>query len=106
MLFALLEEQDPALQARLRAEDIDLPEVHAQVRRALGTGDDRSWEGILITPRVRKIVQLAEVHAAGRYVEPIDLFVALREEGGGLAAEILRQASRNPQDRPQTPLSS
>lgn len=103
MLFALLEEHDPAVQARLRKEHIDLPEVHARVRRALGTGDDRSWEGILITPRVRKIVELAEVHAAGRDVEPIDLFVALRNEGGGLAAEILRYAS---QSRPQTLLSS
>ncbi len=97
VLFALLEEHDPALQARLRNEQIDMEEVHAQVRRALGTGEDRSWEGILITPRVKKIVELAEVNAAGRFVEPVDLFVALREEGGGLAADILRQASRDPQ---------
>jgi len=95
ILFALLEEHDPAVQARLHDEHIDSAEVHAHVRRALGTGEDHSWEGILITPRVRKIIQIAEVNAAGRHVDPIDLFAALREEGGGQAAEILRQVSRS-----------
>ncbi len=93
MLLALLEEGDTAVQACLRQDKIDLSKVHAQVRRALGMGEDRSWEGILVTPRVRKIVKLAESQAAGRSVEPLDLLVALREEGGGLAAGILREAS-------------
>lgn len=97
LLEALLQEQDPAILASLASARVDPGEVHAEVRRTLGTGDDRSWEGILITPRVRKIVSMAETRAGDRDVEPADLFEALRGEGGSLAAEILRRAGgRNP----------
>ncbi len=96
MLLALLEEHDPAIRQRLREESIEHSEVHAEVRRALGTGEDRAWEGILVTPRVRKIVALAEARAIRGEVEPIDLFDAIREEGGGLAAEILQHAALSP----------
>lgn len=77
----------------LDAEGIDGPEVHAEVGRALGTGEDRVWEGILITPRVRRIVAIAEESAGEREVGPFDLFEALRSEGGSSAAEILRRAA-------------
>ncbi len=92
LLVALLEERDPSTLHALDAEGIDVPEVHAEVRRALGTGDDRLWEGILITPRVRRIVALAEERAGEREIGPLDLFEALRLEGGSSAAEILRRA--------------
>jgi type VI secretion system protein VasG len=96
LLVALLEEQDGDVLARLDAERIDVSEVHAEVRRSLGTGEDRSWEGILVTPRVRKIVALAEEQAGERAVDPADLLDAILAEGGSLAAEILRRAkSRN-----------
>lgn len=91
LLLALLEEQDAAIVSRLQAAEIDPIEVHAEVRRALGTGEDRMWEGILVTPRVRKIVAVAENAAASGTVEPADLFDAIVTEGGSLAAEILRR---------------
>ncbi len=94
LLAALLEEGDPAIVQVLARDGIDAREVHAEVRRALGTGEERLWEGILITPRVRNIVRLAEERSGeARDVEPADLLAALREEGGSLAAEILRRAS-------------
>lgn len=92
LLVALLEEQDSEVASRLRAEQIEGSEVHAEARRALGTGEDRMWEGILVTPRVRKIVMLAEDRAGDRPVEPVDLLDAILAEGGSLAAEILRRA--------------
>jgi ATP-dependent Clp protease ATP-binding subunit ClpA len=92
LLVALLEEHDADISARLKGEHIDTGEVHAEARRALGTGEDRLWEGILVTPRVRKIVSLAEERAGDRPVEPLDLFEAIQSEGGSLAAEILRRA--------------
>ena len=91
LLVALLEEQDSAVSERLQGQQIDSGEVHAEVRRALGTGEDRMWEGILVTPRVRKVVQLAEEGAGDRTVEPADLLDAILAEGGSLAAEILRR---------------
>jgi ATP-dependent Clp protease ATP-binding subunit ClpA len=93
LLMALLEERDPSTLDALDAEGIDVPEVHAEVRRALGTGEDRLWEGILITPRLRRIIALAEERVGEREVGPFDLFEALRLEGGSSAAEILRRAS-------------
>jgi ATP-dependent Clp protease ATP-binding subunit ClpA len=96
LLAALLEERDPAILHALDADGIDVREVHSEVRRALGTGDDRLWEGILVTPRLRKIVALAEERSGDREIEPLDLLQALRAEGGSLAAEILRRtAERN-----------
>ena len=92
LLVALLEEQDSGVGERLSAQQIDAGEVHAEVRRALGTGEDRMWEGILVTPRVRKVVSLAEEQAGDRTVEPVDLLEAIMAEGGSLAAEILRRA--------------
>lgn len=91
MLYALLEEHDPAVEGALRDAAISSADVHAQVRRALGTGEGRTWEGILLTPRVRNIIKLAEGRAAERDIEPLDLLEAIRD-GGGLAAEILRSA--------------
>ncbi|MEO6834375.1 MAG: Clp protease N-terminal domain-containing protein [Candidatus Tumulicola sp.] len=93
LLVALLEERDPSILRGLNADGIDVRDVHAEVRRRLGTGDDRLWEGILVTPRVRKIISLAEDRAGDREIAPIDLFEALRLEGGSLAAEVLRRAS-------------
>jgi hypothetical protein len=46
----------------------------------------------LVTPRVRRIVLVAEGLAGDREIEPIDLFEAIRTEAGGLAADILRRA--------------
>ena len=92
-MVALLEERDPEILRALEADGVDVREVHADVRRALGTGEDRLWEGILLTPRVRKIVALAEADAGEDAVEPLHLFSALRAEGGSLAAEVLRRSA-------------
>lgn len=91
MLAALVQEPDGAVSERLEREGIDAAEVHAEVRRALGTGEDRSWEGILVTPRVRSVVAIAEKSAGGP-VEPVDLLAAIETEGGSRAAEILRRS--------------
>jgi len=92
MLQALLDEHDGRIDATLAAQRIEAGTVSADVRRALGTGDGRTWDGILVTPRVRRIVEIAERFAGDRDVEPFDLFQAIRAEGGGLAADILRRA--------------
>jgi len=92
LLEALLQERDPEILSALRADRIDAGEVQSDVRSSLGTGEDRVWEGILVTPRLRKIVLLAEERAGDRVVEPLDLYEALRAEGGSAAAGILRRS--------------
>ncbi len=93
LLIALLEERDAAVVAALLAEGIDLHALHAEVRRCLGAGGERLWEGILLTPRVRKIVTLAEERAGGREVTPLDLYEALCVEGASSAAQLLRRSA-------------
>ncbi len=101
LLFALLEERDPGVEARLAERGIHLPEVLADLRRALGTGDDRLWDGILVTPRVRHVVAIAESSVPqGSAVEPRDLFDAIVTEGGGLAAELLSRFGASPGSQP------
>jgi ATP-dependent Clp protease ATP-binding subunit ClpA len=102
LLVALLEEQDAAITDWLQDEEIDAGEVHAHLRRALGTGEDRMWEGILVTPRVRKIIALASEQAGDRTIEPMDLLQAILAEGGSLAAEVVRRAKpRNTATAPE-----
>ncbi len=95
LMLALLEERDPELLRSLDSDGIDVRELHAEMRRALASGEERLWEGILVTPRVRKIVSLAERQAGERCIEPADLLAAVRAEGGSAAAELLRRAARN-----------
>jgi len=90
LMVALLEERDPQIIHDLDADGIDVRELHADVRRHLSSSEERLWEGILVTPRLRKIVSMAEGYANGASVEPAHLLRALRAEGGSLAAEILR----------------
>ena len=90
VLLALLEEHDPAIAQRFSAAQVASADVHAELRRAMGMGDDRTWEGILVTPRVRKVVAVAQERVGDEgYVEPIHLFDAIVAEGGGLAGDVL-----------------
>jgi len=92
-VVALLEERDAQILADLQAAGVDVRDAHAEVRRQLGTGEERLWEGILVTPRVRKIISLAEEEAGDRLVDPVHLLRALRAEGGSLAAQVLRRTA-------------
>ena len=96
LLLALLEERDAGVEAWLAQRATHAPDVIVDVRRALGTGDDRLWDGIIVTPRVRRVVALAEAAVPnGRAIEPVDLLDAIVGEGGGLAAEILARFQGN-----------
>jgi ATP-dependent Clp protease ATP-binding subunit ClpA len=99
MLLALLEEHDAAIEARLIELGVRPIEVHAELRRVLGTGEERLWDGILVTPRVRSVVGLAEKAAGTTEVDPLHLLDAIIYEGQGLASEILHRYGNIPQSR-------
>jgi len=102
LLLALCAEPDSSTLAYLAARDVAPDAVGAAVRRALGTGEDRSWEGIILTPRVKRIVELAE-QAAGpdTTVEPVHLLEGIVVEGRSRAAELLAAEARNFRASPQ-----
>ncbi len=96
LLLALVEEHDPGVEAWLAGASTDPDDVLRDVRGALGTGDDRLWDGILITPRVREIVAIAEAAVQAEHeIEPGHLLEAIVVQGGGLAAEILERCKGN-----------
>jgi ATP-dependent Clp protease ATP-binding subunit ClpA len=96
LLLALCDEPDQATAAYLAERRVKRDRLHAELRRALGTGEDRLWDGILVTPRVRTIVEMAE-NAAGpsNSVEPVDLLRAIVSERLSAAAEILASSEGN-----------
>jgi ATP-dependent Clp protease ATP-binding subunit ClpA len=90
LLLGLLDEHDPTIDATLTRRGLELGELRDRVRRALGTGEDRQWEGILLTPRLRTVIELAEGRVGdSRQLEPLDLLLAIEAEGGGTAAMLL-----------------
>jgi ATP-dependent Clp protease ATP-binding subunit ClpC len=96
LCLALLGERDPAVEARLRERGIEPAELDADLRRVLGTGEDRMWDGILVTPRVRTIVGIAERSVdASAVIEPSDLLEAIVAEGGSATAAILTRRTSN-----------
>ena len=89
LLLALLEEHDPRIEVRLAASGATSADVVADLRRAIGTGDEHLWDGILMTPRVSRVIRTADAQiAAPTPLEPVHLFEAIITEGG-LAAELL-----------------
>ena len=102
LLLALCAEPDASTAAYLSARNIAPEAVRAAVRRALGTGEDRSWEGIILTPRVKLIVELAEA-AAGEdaSIEPVHLLEGIVAEGRSRAADLLAAEAGNFRVSPQ-----
>jgi ATP-dependent Clp protease ATP-binding subunit ClpA len=89
LLLALLAEQNELVERRLHQYGIVPGDVYGELRRRLGTGEDRMWDGILITPRTRRVVERAtQGLAADAPIEPIDLFLAICREDGGLTADL------------------
>jgi ATP-dependent Clp protease ATP-binding subunit ClpA len=89
LLLALLAEQNEDVEQRLRTHGIVPGDVYLELRRRLGTGEDRVWDGILVTPRARRVVERAtDGIDADAEIEPVDLFDAICREDGGLTADL------------------
>jgi len=102
LLLALCEERDAATAAYLAQRGVHCDEVHLELRRALGTGEDRLWDGILVTPRVRNVIGLADAAAGSdNPIEPVHLLAAIVAEHESLAAEILKRVEGNNGDSRQ-----
>jgi ATP-dependent Clp protease ATP-binding subunit ClpA len=90
LMLALCEESDPAVTAALAERGIGCDALQSALRKALGTGEDRMWDGILVTPRVRTVVELAEgLTGASAPVEPVHLLEAILAEGRSTAAGLM-----------------
>lgn len=65
-------------------------QIKGALRVAMDPPCPHPWEGIIITPRVRKIFKDAAAAKSGdERVEPADLIRAVVADGGGVAARVL-----------------
>jgi ATP-dependent Clp protease ATP-binding subunit ClpC len=105
LLGLLREEHGPAARV-LSALGITVEEVRAQVVRIVGLGDEPTEANIPITPRAKKVLELAlrEALALGHdYIGTVHILLGLVRENEGVAARILLDfdADEDPQrDRP------
>jgi ATP-dependent Clp protease ATP-binding subunit ClpA len=58
-------------------------------RASMEPASDHQWDGVIVTPRVRRIFARASDAKTGALVTPIDLLNAIVAEGGGVAARVL-----------------
>jgi ATP-dependent Clp protease ATP-binding subunit ClpC len=73
-----------------------------QVKRALRDtmhpAHGHPWEGIIVTPRVQRIFNMA-LTANAELVQPMDLLQAIVADGGGVAARVLDAITTAPASR-------
>ncbi len=99
VMLALLEDDDPEIDALLLERGARRRDVHRELRELVGHGEERLWEGILITPRARAAFEVAERAAGGEEVRPVHLLGAILDEGG-LPSDIVPAAATS-STRPQ-----
>jgi len=76
--------------------------VKRALRAAMTPGDEHPWEGIIVTPRVQRILALAlSAKAPLDAVQPIDLLSAIISDGGGVAARVIEHLTTEPATRQQ-----
>jgi ATP-dependent Clp protease ATP-binding subunit ClpC len=73
-------------------------QVKRALREAMDPAYDHHWEGIIVTPRVQRIFNLA-LTANPELVQPMDLLQAIVSDGGGVAARVLAAITAAPAAR-------
>jgi ATP-dependent Clp protease ATP-binding subunit ClpC len=93
ILLGLLRDEGGLAAGVLASLDVTYPGVHAQVERIVGRGNAAAVDQIPLTPRAKKILDLAlrEALALGHdYVGTEHILLGLGEEREGVAFRILR----------------
>ncbi len=67
-------------------------QVKRALRAAMTPSDEHPWDGIILTPRVQRILTMAlSSKAPPETVQPLDILSAIIADGGGVAARVLEQ---------------
>ena len=92
LLLGLLREGEGIAAKALQSLGLDLNKVREEVERIVAPGDSRVGDEVGLTPRAKKVLELA--HEEGRrqgvsYVGTEHLLLGLIREGEGVAARVL-----------------
>jgi ATP-dependent Clp protease ATP-binding subunit ClpA len=90
ILLAMTIDPTPDITAFFHDAHLDRYDVKRALFAAMGDPADHPWDGVLITPRVQKVLAAACERCGGpQAVQPRDIVDAIVEDGGGVAARVL-----------------
>jgi len=100
LLLGLIKLGEGVAIAALRAHGLDPQAIRIDVEREIGTvPDQKRVSKLRLTPRVRKVLVLAEKVAKGLQSDSVDtehILLGILDEGDGLAARVLLRFGINP----------
>ena len=98
LLLGLIREGNGVAAKVLTTMDISLPEVRSKVETIIGRGKDTAKGEIGLTPRAKKVIELAvdeARHLNHHYIGTEHLLLGLIREGQGVAAGVLEELGIN-----------
>jgi ATP-dependent Clp protease ATP-binding subunit ClpA len=89
LLLAMAIAPPPDISARFECDGVERWQVKWACRAGMEPASDHPWEGVILTPRVRRIFEAATAAKQNAFVAPIDILEAMIADGGGVAARVL-----------------
>ena len=92
LLLGLVREQDSVAARVLERMGVSLPRIRAEVEKQLPRGDSRTSQDMTLTPRAKRVIDLAYDEARNlnnNYIGTEHLLLGLIREGDGLAGRVL-----------------
>ena len=100
LLLAMAIAPPPDVAAYFASKGVEPWRVKRALREAVAPADEHPWEGIIVTPRVQRVLTLAlNAKTEGDVVQPIDVLQAILADGGGVAARVMDQLTGEPVTR-------
>jgi ATP-dependent Clp protease ATP-binding subunit ClpC len=89
LLLSMAISTPPDVEEYFRSAGLEPWQVKWACRASMEPASDHAWEGVVVTPRVRRIFAHATASMSDGLVAPIDLLNAIMADGGGVAARVL-----------------
>ena len=89
LLLSMAIATPPDIAAYFKRAGVEPWQVKWACRASMEPPSEHPWEGVVLTPRVRRVFAQAAAAKAGALIAPIDLLEAIIADGGGVAARVL-----------------
>lgn len=92
LLLGLIKEPSPSVQAVLSVMGVTPARIRAEVERQLPRGDSRKSQDMTLTPRAKRVIDLAydeTKYDDAQYLHDYHILLGLIREGDGLAGRVL-----------------
>jgi ATP-dependent Clp protease ATP-binding subunit ClpA len=89
LLLSMAIATPPDIAAYFKQAGLEPWQVKWACRASMEPASEHPWEGVILTPRVRRIFARAAAAKSDGLIAPIDLLESIIAEGGGVAARVL-----------------